>query len=259
MNFVSTYKQSLSAEIYKYRSTFLFWFLLLAPAFIPAINLIMFLQRGEAIMERGGTAWGNLLQYSTGPATFLFPFFVFVVALFVNNIESSSNTWKLIYTQPVARVTVYLAKLKTFLLMLLASLFFYGLLTYLVGIIVNAVKPDLGFGDPFELYFLFGRTLKFFLGVLGFAMIHFYISQRTKNIILPLGVGIAGIISFTIAIQGWEYAQYHPYGYHTLALGPANGSSDQLWMNMQPLYLSIGLALVIGIIGAIDAHRKRIF
>ena len=204
MNYILSIKQGLSAEIYKYRNTFLFWFVLLAPAFVPTINLVIFLNKGEEILGRGGTAWENLLQNSSGPSSFLFPFFVYVVALFVNNIESTSNTWKLIYTQPLSRFSVYLSKVKVFSLMLFISLMIYGVLVYAVGLIVNLANPDLGFGEPFDILFLFGRCFKLYLGVLGFAMIHFYISQRTKNIILPLGIGIAGLISFMILVQGWE-------------------------------------------------------
>lgn len=258
MNSVIALKRGISAEIFKFRSTFVFWFIILAPAFIPVINLIVFLQRGDEIVARGGTAWGNLMQFSNGPSNFLFPFFVFIVALFVNNIEWSSNTWKLIYTQPLNRLTVYFSKLWVFIIMLFTSLMIYGGLLIAVGQIVHATNPDLGFGEPFDLVMLFGRTFRTFLATLGFASIHFYISQRSKNLILPLGIGIAGIISFMILMQGWEYVIYHPYGYHILAEGPYVGERTLLFDNMQPIYLSIGLCLVMTIVGALDIMKKRI-
>ena len=258
MNSVIALKRGISAEIFKFRSTFVFWFIILAPAFIPLINLIVFLKRGDEIVERGGTAWGNLMQFSSGPSGFLFPFFVFIVALFVNNIEWSSNTWKLVYTQPLNRLTVYFSKLSVFILMLFTSLMLYGALLILVGKIVHLTNPDLGFGDPFDLVILFGRTFRTFLATLGFASIHFYISQRSKNLILPLGIGIAGIISFMILMQGWEYVVYHPYGFHILAGGTYEGARSILFENMQPIYLSLGLCLLMTVIGAFDVLKKRI-
>lgn len=258
MNSALALKRGISAEIYKFRSTFVFWFIILAPAFIPLINLIIFLKRGDEIIERGGTAWGNLMQFSTGPSNFLFPFFVFIVALFVNNIEWSSNTWKLIYTQPLNRLNIYFSKLIVFVLMLFFSLMLYGTLLILVGKIVQLVNPDLGFAEPLDLVLLFGNCFRMFLATLGFASIHFFISQRTKNLILPLGIGIGGIISFMILIQGWEYVIYHPYGYHILAAGPFEGARSVLLEKMQPIYLSLGLFTVMTTIGAFDALRKRI-
>lgn len=258
MNTALSLKRGISAELFKFRSTFLFWFILLAPAFIPLINLIIFLQRGTEIMERGGTAWGNLMQFSTGPSGFLFPFFVFIVALYVNNIEWNSNTWKLIYTQPLSRLTIYFSKLIVFVLMLLFSQVLYGTLLFLVGKIVHLIDPELGFGNSIDLIILFGRSFRTFLAVLGFASIQFLISQRTKNLILPLGVGIAGIISFMILVQGWEYVIYHPYGYHILAAGLYEGERSILLENMQPVYLSLAVFATISLTGAIDSVKKRI-
>lgn len=258
MNTVIALKRGISAEIFKFRSTFVFWLILLAPAFIPTINLIVFLRRGEAILARGGTAWGNLMQFSNGPSNFLFPFFVFIVALYVNNIEWNSNTWKLIYTQPLHRLNIFFSKLLVFFGMLFFSLMLYGALIIAVGKIVNLANPTLGFGESFDFVILFGRCFRMFLATLGFASIQFYISQRSKNLILPLGIGIGGIISFMIVVQGWEYAAYHPYGYHILAGGLYEGARTILLENMQPIYLSLGLMIVMVGIGAYDALRKRI-
>lgn len=258
MNSALALRKGISAELFKFRSTFVFWLVILAPAFIPTINLIVFLQRGDEILARGGTAWSNLMQFSTGPSGFLFPFFVFIVALFVNNIEWSSNTWKLIYTQPLSRLNIYFSKLIVFVLMLFLSLILYGSLLVLVGKIVHSTNPDLGFGNPLNLTIHFGIIIRTFLATLGFASIHFYISQKTKNLILPLGIGIGGLISFMILVQGWEYAAYHPYGFHILANGSNNGDTSILLDNLRPITLSLGLFVIMTTIGAIDALKKRI-
>lgn len=258
MNSVIALKRGVSAEIFKFRATFVFWLVILAPAFIPLINLTVFLNRGEEIMASGGTAWGNLMQFSNGPSSFLFPFFVFIVALYVNNIEWSSNTWKLIYAQPINRLTVFFSKLIVFMGMLFISLMLFGLLIFVVGKIIHASQPELGFSQPFDLVVLFGQSLRTFLATLGFASIHFFISQKTKNLILPLGIGIAGIISFMIVSQGWEYAIYHPYGFHMLSGGLSETPRTMLFENMQPIYLSLGLSLVVLSMAAFDALKKRI-
>lgn len=252
-------RRGLSAEFFKFKNTFLFWFVILAPAFVPFINLISFLRRGEDIMARGGEAWPNLIQYNTGPSNLLLPFFIFILALYVNNIETSSNTWKLIYSQPISRLSVYISKLSSLLIMLFLSLMLFGIFIYASGILINYFKPSLGFDTRVDIVFLFGRCLKIYFATLGIAVIHFYISQRSKSILLPLGIGIGGLISFSILVQGWEYAQYHPYGYHILTLGSANGSRSQLLERMTPIYLSFTITTCLSILGAIDIKRKRIF
>jgi len=258
MNAAIALKRGISAELYKYKRTFILWFLILAPAFVPVINFIIFLTRGKILMAEGGNPWERLLQLSVNPANFLFPFFVMIVALFVNSIEYNSNTWKLIYTQPLSRLTVYLAKVKVFTLMIFTSLMLFGVFAILAGYILRITNPDLGFDQAFDVSIFFKLSIKVFLTTLGYASIQFWLSQRFKNLILPLGIGIGGFISFMILSQGWEYAPYHPYGFQILGIGNLADPDYSLWDNMEYIYRSLGLALVIFTLAGIDKMRKRI-
>ncbi|PIQ46830.1 MAG: hypothetical protein COW03_18300, partial [Cytophagales bacterium CG12_big_fil_rev_8_21_14_0_65_40_12] len=118
MNIAIQLKRSLSAEVYKYKKTLTLWLLILAPAFVPVINFIILWQKGPQVIKPDMDAWATLINFSVDPANFLFPFFVMMVALLVNNIEYSSNTWKLIYAQPLSRFALYFAKMKVFISMI---------------------------------------------------------------------------------------------------------------------------------------------
>ena len=248
MNAVIAMKKGLSAEIYKFRRTFTLWTLILAPGFIPAINLIIFWSKGEQVIKEGQNPWDLLLQFSIDPGNFLFPFFVMIIALFVNNIEHSANTWKLIYTQPLQRTTVYLAKVKVFIVMILFSLMLFGVFTLGVGYAMQVIRPELGFDQPFDAAFLFQACFKIFLCSLGYASIQFAISQKWKNLILPLAVGLGG----------WKYAPYHPYGYQVLGLGNLRDPNTGIWDNMVFVWRSLGLAAVIFTLSGLDMKLKRI-
>lgn len=258
MNAVIAMKKGLSAEIYKFRRTFTLWMLILAPGFIPAINLIIFWSKGHEIIKDGQNPWDLLIRFSIDPGNFLFPFFVMIIALFVNNIEHSANTWKLIYTQPLTRSTVYLSKMKVYIVMILFSLMLFGLFSMGVGYAMQLIRPELGFDQPFNPGLLFGACFKVFLCSLGYASIQFAISQKWKNLILPLGIGLAGFISFMILVQGWKYAPYHPYGYQILGLGGLNGEEPQLWADMKFVWRSLGVATVVFAMAGLDMNRKRI-
>ena len=138
------------------------------------------------------------------------------------------------------------------------SLMLFGVFSISVGYIVKAVKPDLGFDQAFNLSLFFALPFKIFLATLGYASIQFWLSQRWKNLILSLGVGIGGFISFMIAVNGWEYAGYHPYGLQILALGSTRDPNFEVWSNMEFVYRSLGLALVIFTLAGIEKVRKRI-
>ncbi len=258
MNTAIALKRGISAELYKYKRTFILWFLIIGPAFIPVINFIIFMTKGSEVMADGGNPWQKLLEFSIDPGNFLFPFFVMIVALFVNSIEYNANTWKLIYAQPLSRAAVYVSKVKVFTLMILMSLMLFGIFTVLVGTILGALKPELGFDQAFDKSLYFSLPFKIFLGTMGYASIQFWMSQRWKNLILPLGVGIAGFISFTILVQGWKYAGYHPYGFQVLGLGSVRNPEFEVWANMEFIYRSLGLALVIYTLAGIEKVRKRI-
>lgn len=258
MNAVIALKRGISAELYKFRRTFILWFLILAPAFVPVINFIIFLTKGPEIMSEGGNPWQNLMQFSVNPANFLFPFFVMIVALYVNSIEYNSNTWKLIYAQPLSRITVYMAKVKVFSLMIFSSLMLFGIFTVATGYILRLTNPGLGFEQAFDVTIFFKLSFKVFLTTMGYASIQFWISQRFKNLILPLGIGIAGFISFTILSQGWKYAPYHPYGFQVLGIGNLSDPDYSLWDNMEYIYRSLGLSIVVFTLAGLDKMRKRI-
>jgi len=258
MNAVIAMRKGLTAELYKFRRTFTLWMLILAPAFIPAINLIIFWTKGHEIVKEGQNPWDLLVNFSVDPGNFLFPFFVMIIALFVNNIEHSANTWKLIYTQPLSRTTVYLAKMKVYIVMIFFSLMLFGVFSLGVGYVMQVVRPELGFDQPFDPMFLFAACFKIFLCSLGYASIQFAISQKWKNLILPLGIGLAGFISFMILVQGWKYAPYHPYGYQILGLGGIKGPEPDLWGDMVFVWRSLGVAAVIFTLSGIDMNRKRI-
>lgn len=258
MNLALELKRGISAEIYKFKGTFTLWLLILAPAFVPVINFIIFLNKGDEIVKPGDNPWALLTNFSIDPANFLFPFFVFIVALFVNNIEYNSNTWKLIYTQPLSRMAIYLSKMKVFIAMLLFSLMLFAVFTQIVGLLLSLIKPELGFDKAYDHSFIYQLSLKTFLSTLGYASIHFWISQRWKTIILPLGIGIAGIISFMILVQGWKYAEYHPYGYHILSSNGFRNVDFNLWGNMKPVYLSLALSFLIFFYAGWEQSKKRI-
>lgn len=258
MNPAIALRRGLQAEVYKFRRTFLFWFLILAPGFVPAINLIIFLSKGRQIVEEGANPWANLLSMSIEPGNILFPFFVMIVALFVNSIETSSNTWKLIYTQPLSRFTVYLSKVLVFMLMLFVSLSLFGIFSIGVGWVVHIFMPDLGFDQAFKTQQFFLIPTRIYLMTLGYASLQFLMSQESKNLILPLGIGIGGLISFLILSQGWEYVEYHPYGYQLMGISGYADPDASFWANSQYITRSLGLAFVTFSVGAWLMWRKRI-
>ncbi|MCE7995297.1 MAG: ABC transporter permease subunit [Roseivirga sp.] len=257
MNIVLELKRGISAELYKYRRTFVLWLLVLAPAFVPIINFIILFKKGDQIIKEGQNAWEVLLGNTIQPGNFLFPFFVMVIALFVNSVEHNSNTWKLIYTQPISRLATFISKMKVYVLMVLFSLMLFAFFSLMVGYLLKVTSPELGFDQAFDKSLIFQACFKIFLASLGYASLQFALSQKSKNLMLSMGIGIAGVISVMILMNGWEYADYHPYGYHIFALRDL-GEDFNIWSNMTTVYRSLIVALVVFGLSGWDMVRKRI-
>ena len=101
-------------------------------------------------------------------------------------------------------------------------------------------------------------AIKVFLATLGYASLQFWMSQRWKNLLLPLGIGIGGWISFLILVQGWKYVEYHPYGFPMLGLGNYQDPAYEWLGELKFVYRSVGLAAVVFVLAGWDMVRKRV-
>jgi hypothetical protein len=260
MSIALQYRRGISAEILKYRKTFTMWLIILGPLLIPLIMTIVFMAKGDEIVHGSKLAWfvfaSGQLQ---GGLQLLFPFYIIMLALLVNNIEWGSNTWKLIYTQPLSKATIYFSKVFVLCGMILVSLLLFATFIILGGYLVHIVHPDLGFGEGYNFFGLYQLIFKVFLAILGMAAIQNWLSLRSKNLILPLGVGIAAFISFGILANSWDYAIYHPYGYHGYAVGDVrNMWNMDVWSDMSAVLRSLVVAIFFFGLGYFQQRKRRI-
>ena len=141
--------------------------------------------------------------------------------------------------------------------MIFISLALFTVFIIAAGFALRVANPGLGFEATPDFSFQVQLIFKIFLSTLAMASIQFFISQHSKNIILPLGIGIAGVISFLILSQGWEYSPYHPYGYSILASNGLTKEGFNLWADMNPVYRSLLVATVMFTASGVYQLRKK--
>ena len=211
----------LKAELIRNKRTFAFWLTLIAGGLIPLIRFAAYFFRPEFyIPDEGDNPWLNYLDQAwMNISSFLLPFFIVLLISLMLQVEHRANSWKHLFVMPVSRKNYYLSKFLVInILIILFYLIFTGLL-FSGGFILSVAREGLKFHEysPHTSEIL-TLTSKSYLSVLAMAAIHYWLSIRFKNFIVPVGIGLAGIIAASAFSRGWDYVVYFPYAYPPLTV-----------------------------------------
>src|SRR6266550_4083865 len=145
----SDYIRSLKAEWIKLKHSGIFWLCLGAAAFIPLLLTIVALVVSDALGAQvpGQNMWQLFIESCfRGFTPFFFPLFLVIMTTRLVYLEHRSDTWKLLETQPVKRLAIFLSKWEIAILISLVCLVGLLLFTLLGGWILQIVKPTLNSG-----------------------------------------------------------------------------------------------------------------
>lgn len=242
-------------EIIKSKNTFALWLAVLGAAFIPSVMFLIYLNRWESFVPKAGdNPWTIFLANAWNVVSFIFiPFFVVLLCTLVMGIEHKSNTWKHLFTLPVSKSAVYLGKLLIIISLVIACyVLFIGFLL-VSGSVLGLIKPKLGFlAHTPDLPPVLKTAFKSFVSTLGILGIHYWLSIRLKNMILPIGIGLVGIVTATILINFWKNIIYYPYAFTIISTSPMFKPDGFLAASE---WYSLGYFVVFGVLGYFDFRR----
>lgn len=194
------------------------WLCLIGGFFIPLIYMIIFLKDGATLDTYGPGMWQkHFTQLWQNMAVFLLPMGVILASSLITQMEYKNNTWKQLHTTPQSYTTIFFAKFGVILVMTFKFFLFFN-----IGILLTAYIPTLIFkgGLPAESlpigYFLEGNA-KIFATCLPVLAIQYLISLNFKNFLVPIGIGLLGLIGSLIGIP-WKYIYISPYAYCALSV-----------------------------------------
>ena len=220
---MATLATAYRTEIIKSKHTFALWLAVLGAAFIPAVMFLIYLNRWESFVPKAGAnPWAEFFGAAWNVVSFIFiPFFVVLLCTLVIGIEHKSNTWKQLFTLPVSKGTVYLSKLLIIISLTIACyVLFIGFLL-VSGTVLGLFRSGLGFlSHTPDLLPVLKTGFKSFVSVLGILGIHYWLSIRLKNMILPIGIGLVGIVTATILVNFWKNIVYYPYAFTIISTSP---------------------------------------
>ena len=188
--------------------------------------------------------------------TALFPLFVILICTLLPQIEYRNNTWKQIFASPQTKVNVFLAKFINVHLLMLVFLIATHLFMFLAIAGINFIKPTLNlFKHPLNGSAILVNAANAYILLLAVCAIQFWIGLRSRNFIVPIGIGFALWLTGTIMAVQYKsnLVYYFPYSF------PAFPVSTKLKSELtQVAWTSLGYALLILIVGFFDFRRRTV-
>jgi lantibiotic transport system permease protein len=229
----------------------------LGSAFIPFVFLMMYIFKPEHFIKAlSVNSWIEhyVSGYQSG-AAFLLPMFIILITSLVTQTETKNNAWKQVYASPVSITSVVLAKFIMVQVIIISCFILFDLYMGLTAIAANIINPGYNFfSSHLDMNAVMMYSLKIYAATLAISAIQFWISLRFKNYILPLGIGMALLITGLI-VMNWEYIYLYPYAYPLLTF-MTSISLGQNWL-VKHEYISICYTLAILILTLFDVNRFK--
>lgn len=241
---------TLRAEALKLKRTRALWLAVGAPLAVVALYLLLVVSGRVNPVEAG---WAQQAQSMIGMwAMFMVPLYVALETAFINAIDHKAHAWKHLFSLPVPRWSVHVAKLLMAFAMVALSSVVLG--TGLAASILGLKAVGLGApSDPVPWSLVVQRLLYSYGGALAMISIHHGLSLRLRGFEWPLGIGIVGMIFGTQVSLSSTYWPLLPWGYPTVATMVSN-PEHRLWA----VVLSGSLAVLVGLISGYDTARRDV-
>jgi hypothetical protein len=240
--------RTLRAEALKLKRTRALWLAVGAPLAVVVLHLLLVV---SGRVNPAETRWAQQAQSMIGMwAMFMLPLYVALETALINAVDHKANAWKGLFSLPVPRWSVHVAKLvMAFAMVALSSVILgVGFLTTIVALKAVGVGAA---SDPVPWSLVFHSSLYSYGGALGIISIHHGLSLRLQGFEWPLGIGIVGMVFGTQVSLSSTYWPLLPWGYTTVAT-VVSDPEHRLWA----IVLSGSLALLGGLVSGYDtAHR----
>ncbi len=201
---------ALSAELLKVKRTLAFWLTLLAPLPIALMLLMIFLQQGEQIGQRDNR-WYSLTQNSLVVwGILMLPLFVTLETGLLSALEHSNKTWKQLYALPLPRWTIYAAKQFVGTGLIGLSMMFLLPMVIGVGILLNRLRPAMGFAAPIPWPTILQAYLFTYLASWLIISLHLWVSVHWPSFVVAMGVGIVATVAGVLVIES-DWARVYPW------------------------------------------------
>ena len=247
---------SLRSELLKTR-TASFYLTLIGAAVGPVMYLLnVLLDENEIDPSQKDPLNAIFKILSDMNGTALFPLFVILICTLLPQIEYRNNTWKQVFASPQTKVNVFLAKFMNVQLLMLVFLIATHVFMFLTIVGINFIKPTLNlFEHPLNVSTVLVNAANAYILLLAVSAIQFWMGLRSRNFIVPIGIGFALWLAGTIMAVQYKsnLVFYFPYSFNAFPV--STKLKSQL---TQVAWTSLGYALLFLIVGFFDFRRRTV-
>ncbi|THU40891.1 hypothetical protein FAM09_01895 [Niastella caeni] len=254
---VASFLLNTKAEFLKSKRTMAFWLTVVGAAFVPGINFISLVARPDRFVRvYKDNPWQQIINENWQVATvFILPMYVILVISLVVQIEYRNNTWKQVYTLPRTLADIFFSRFVVIHSLILFCLILFNASIVIASCAANLVHKQYTFFDhavPWKRMFLI--SVKIYFSVLAITSIQYWLSLRFRNFIVPVGIGLALLIT-GLTIHSWEHLYYYPYMYPAISFLP-NFEKIPSFVQKAQLFNAIWFVMVL-LIGFFDLVQRK--
>ncbi len=236
---IKNYINAFKAEWQKLKHSGTFWICFGASIFIPLLQTVgsFFSEMGDGM--ENSDAWNSFIKTNyTAFTAFFFPVFMVIIVARIVYLEHRSDTWKLLETQPISRLSIFLAKWKISALISLLCLVGVLVFSIIGGYTVQYFLPKKAMDKSTIDFILVSKViLRYWIASLGFISIQYFFGLWNKSFVLPLAIGLVATIAGSI-LAGFSIWTWWPYSAPTFTSATYSGSlSGQLLMHHEKMSL----------------------
>jgi hypothetical protein len=220
---VASFILNTKSEFLKSKRTAAFWLTVVGAAFIPIVGFIRLLAKPDHFIKaHKKDPWLTFINdnWQAG-AFFLLPMFVILVTSLVVQTEYKNNTWKQVYASPRSMADIFFSRFVVIHTLILLAFILFNAFIIITACAANLLQRGYNFFDhPVPWKTLFALTTKLYFSVLAITSIQYWLSLRFRNFIIPVGIGLALLIT-GFMINQWEQLYAYPYMYSVIFFWPS--------------------------------------
>ncbi|MDP1421874.1 ABC transporter permease [Peribacillus simplex] len=246
----------IASDKIKLKRTFIKPLSYLYPALILVIAFLVLSIQKDNLAVQYNNMWESMVVITHFIIIFMVPMAITILTSNLSNIEHQNNSWKLLFSLPIAKSTFYFSKVFNIIRLCLIS----GMILF-VGFIV--IGKTLSFTGEIPYMLLLKEALYPYLGALPIITFQLWLSIRFKNQAFPIAIGIFGAVCMfflqmnkSTTLLFWAY----PAMMTPIKQEIENNSLAEIVPNDDLgffMLLSIVFGLIFMIIGVMSIHKQQ--
>lgn len=247
--------QGLRAEALKTKRTLALILTAVAPAVIVLMVFVFYMQNQEYYHPTEGiNPWDQISQMTMVYWNMLLlPLFITLETALIAQVEHAHKNWKLIFTTPLSRWTIYVAK--QLIVMAWIALSYLVLVALMAGAgkLLQVINPVYGLDAAITWWGILKIAGLSYLASWFMISFHLWVGTRWSSFVVAMGTGIAATVA-SIFVMGDKVASYFPWSIPgVLAMDTDTGVAWGV-----SLAICVVGSMIVALLGGWDVLRRDV-